>query len=81
MGWENSPFRYPLMWEDAAKRLSVRDALLDTEEFVLIAVFLRACGDISGFLKRAHGKGPYVERICEILKPPPSRKFEDHEDD
>ncbi|HEY3275758.1 MAG TPA: endonuclease MutS2 [Syntrophorhabdaceae bacterium] len=51
------------------KRLAVRDALLETEEFILVSSFLRACGDISGFLKKAHATAAYVEALVETLKP------------
>jgi DNA mismatch repair protein MutS2 len=50
-------------------RLSVRDALLEAEDFILISFFLKACGDVSAFLKRAHAREPYVEVAAEIIKP------------
>ncbi|MBA4418170.1 MAG: hypothetical protein C0392_09710 [Syntrophus sp. (in: bacteria)] len=55
--------------QDVIKRISIRDALMEAGEFICVARFLRACGDISGFLKKALHKGPYVELIIDTLKP------------
>jgi DNA mismatch repair protein MutS2 len=53
------------------KRLSIRDAVLEAAEFIAISRFLRACADISAFLKRALHKATYVEEIISVLKPLP----------
>ena len=55
--------------DNLRKRLSVRDAILSSEDFILISTFLRACADISAFLKRAHVKEPYLEIVVDTLKP------------
>ncbi len=54
---------------ELSKRLSVRDAIIETEGFVLISFFLKACGDISSFLRRSHAKSPYIESLLTALKP------------
>ena len=54
---------------ELSRRLSVPNALLAPEDFNLISSFLRACADISGFLKKAHIKEPYTEKVIDALKP------------
>ena len=68
MGRTNPPHRYS-RHNSLLKRLSVRDAVLEAEEFIVIASFLKACADISGFLKRSHATDPYVLELRENLKP------------
>ena len=50
-------------------RLAIRDALLEAEDFILISSFLKACADVSGFLKRSHADAPYIGTLREALKP------------
>jgi len=54
---------------DLAKKLVIPNAVLAPEDFILISYFLRACADISAFLKKAHVKEQYTETVLEALKP------------
>jgi len=54
---------------DLAKKLLIPNAVLAPEDFILISYFLRACADISAFLKKAHVKEQYTETVLEALKP------------
>lgn len=57
------------------KRISIRDSVLETSDFLLITGFLRACDDITAFLKKAFKKGAFIEeslagiaRLPELYK-------------
>jgi len=51
------------------KRISIKDAVLEEKEFLAVTRFLRACDDLSIFLKKAFNKKPFVEEILSQLKP------------
>jgi DNA mismatch repair protein MutS2 len=51
------------------KRISIKDAVLEEKEFLGVTRFLRACADLSIFLKNAFNKKPFVEEILSQLKP------------
>lgn len=51
------------------KRISIKDALLETKEALLISDFIKACQDTLIFLKRAHIKKPFVEETIQRIKP------------
>ncbi|MDR2018300.1 MAG: Smr/MutS family protein [Syntrophobacterales bacterium] len=55
--------------DDLSKRLSVRNTVLGSEDFILISHFLSACDDISSFLRKTHVRGPYTEEVLEALRP------------
>ena len=42
------------------KRIALRDSVLEAKEFLLVSGFLRNCGDVAQFMKRAHEKKPYL---------------------
>jgi len=51
------------------KRISIQDAILEEKEFLATARFLRACEEVSVFLKKAFEKKPFIEEILVRLKP------------
>lgn len=51
------------------KRISIQDAILEEKEFLAIAGFLRACDEVSVFLRRAFDKKPFIEEILLRLNP------------
>jgi DNA mismatch repair protein MutS2 len=54
---------------DILKRISIKDAVLEEKEFLSVTRFLRACDDLSIFLKNAFNKKPFVGEILSQLKP------------
>ncbi len=54
---------------DILKRVSIRDAILEEKEFLAIAGFMRACDDLSFYLRNAFNKKPYVDEVLLRLKP------------
>jgi len=54
---------------DIIKRVFIKDSVLEAQEFILIAGFLKACEDISNFLKKAHNKKPFIEEVIIKIKP------------
>lgn len=54
---------------DILKRISITDAVLEEKEFLDVTRFLRACDDLSIFLKNAFNKKPFVEEVLSQLKP------------
>ena len=46
---------------DILKRLSINNSVLETQDFISIAGFLRACDDIASFLKKAYEKKRFIE--------------------
>ncbi len=53
---------------DILKRIFIKDAIIEEKEFLAIARFLRACDDLSIFLKKAFNKKPFIEEILQRLK-------------
>lgn len=51
------------------KRISIQDAILEEKEFLAITRFLRACDELSVFLKKAFDKKPFIEEVLLRLKP------------
>ncbi len=45
---------------DIIKRVFIRDSVLEAQELLLTAGFIRACDDILSFLKRTHNKKPFI---------------------
>lgn len=54
------------------KRTSVPDSVLEEKELLLVAEFLRACDELSRFLRKAFDKKPYIEELLGILDPQPA---------
>jgi len=54
---------------DILKRISIKDAVLEEKEFLGVTRFLRACDDLSIFLKNTFNKKPFIEEILSQLKP------------
>ena len=54
---------------DILKRISIKDSILEEKEFLAIAQFLRACDDLSSFLKKAFSKKHFIEMVLQQLKP------------
>jgi DNA mismatch repair protein MutS2 len=57
---------------DVFKRLSINNSVLETQEFISIAGFLRACDNILSFLRKAHEKKPFIEEALNIMKQLPA---------
>lgn len=52
---------------DVLKRIVIKDAIIEEKEFLAVARFLRACDDLSIFLKKAFNKKPFIEEILQRL--------------
>ncbi|MHB8111526.1 MAG: endonuclease MutS2 [Syntrophorhabdaceae bacterium] len=46
------------------KRVMIRDSVLEAPDFLTLADFLRACGDVGSFLGRAFKKSEYIDSIA-----------------
>jgi DNA mismatch repair protein MutS2 len=57
---------------DILKRLSINNSVLETQGFIFIAGFLRACDDIMSFLRRAYGKKSFIEEALSTMKQLPT---------
>jgi DNA mismatch repair protein MutS2 len=57
---------------DILKRLSINNSVLETQDFISIAGFLRACDDVGSFLKKAHEKKPFIEEALNTIKQLPT---------
>jgi DNA mismatch repair protein MutS2 len=53
---------------DILKRIFIKDAIIEEKEFLAIARFLKACDDMSIFLKKAFNKKPFIEEILHRFK-------------
>ncbi len=51
------------------KKIAIRDAVLNEDEFIAVAGFLKACADIRVFLKKAFHKAAYVDEAVDSLNP------------
>jgi DNA mismatch repair protein MutS2 len=54
---------------DILNRILIKDAVLEEKEFLAIAQFLRACDDLSAYLRKAFSKKPFIEDALQQLKP------------
>ena len=50
-------------------RVFIKDAILEEKEFLAMAQFLRACDDLSAFLRKAFNKKPFIEEVLLQFKP------------
>jgi DNA mismatch repair protein MutS2 len=53
---------------DLLKRLSLEHSVLETQDFISLATFLRACEGIIRFLRKAHVKKSFVEEMLSRIK-------------
>lgn len=68
--WEGSPPLYnnPEITE-TLKRITIKDAVLELKEIILIADFLRSCQETLNFLKKAHNKKEFIVQLINRIKP------------
>ena len=57
---------------DILKRLSINNSVLETQDFMSIAGFLRVCDDIVSFLKKAYEKKRFIEEALNSIKQLPT---------
>jgi len=57
---------------DILKRISIKDSILEAQDFILIASFLRGCDDTAVFLKKAYDKRPFISGTLETIKQLPT---------
>jgi DNA mismatch repair protein MutS2 len=57
---------------DILKRLSINNSILEAQDFIFIAGFLRAGDDIISFLKKAYAKKPFIEEAFDSIKQMPA---------
>lgn len=55
--------------EGILKRIAIRDAVLEVQDFILLGAFLRACGDVLAFLRKAYSKKDFVEETLQRMDP------------
>jgi len=53
---------------DMVKRVFIRDSVLEAQELLLTAGFIRACDDILSFLNRTHNKKPFITESLGRIK-------------
>ena len=53
---------------DILKIISIRDSILEAQDFILMTGFLRAGEDIAAFLKKAYNKKPFVNETQNSIK-------------
>lgn len=53
---------------DILKRVSLQEAVLEEKEFLAIILFLRACEDLSIFMRKAFNKKPFIDEALHRLK-------------
>ena len=53
---------------DIVKRVIIKDSVLEAQELLLTAGFIRVCDDTLSFLKRTHNKKPFVSELLERIK-------------
>lgn len=53
---------------DVIKRLSINNSVLEAQDFMSIAGFLRACDDIIHFLKKTYEKKTFIEEIVNGME-------------
>ena len=57
---------------DILKRLSINNSVLEAQDFIFIAGFLRACDDIVSFLKKAYEKKRFIEEALNGIEQMPA---------
>jgi DNA mismatch repair protein MutS2 len=71
--WDGKiPLSYFPDIRDILKRISVKDSILEAQDFILIANFLRGCDDTAVFLKKAYDKRPFISETLETIKQLPT---------
>jgi DNA mismatch repair protein MutS2 len=53
------------------RRLTIEESVLEIGDFIELAGFLSACRAITGFLKKAHERRPFIDEVLEGLSPLP----------